>query len=83
MYISTTYAKIFGESNFQPLETSQSGSKANTEKKEREKRKKTKKLVITMASYALQRHLGWRTQSRLVQHSAAATWTNPSPWSIL
>ena len=31
------------------------------------KREKDRKLVITMASYALQRHLGWRTQSRLGQ----------------
>ena len=29
--------------------------------------KRDRKLVITMASYALQRHLGWRTQSHLGQ----------------
>ena len=44
-----------------------SGSKAKT-KKERD-REKDRKLVITMASYALQRHLGWRIQSRLGQKS--------------
>ena len=39
------------------------GKKQKTEKKEKKKEEQT--LVITMASYALQRHLGWRTQSRL------------------
>ena len=43
------------------------GQKQKTEKKERKKIKKDRKLVIAMASYALQRHLGWRTQSRLGQ----------------
>ena len=40
------------------------GQKQKTEKK----RKKDRKLVITMTSYALQSHLGWRTQSRLGQN---------------
>ena len=40
------------------------GQKQKTEKRER--KKEDRKLVITMASYALQR-LGWRTQSRLGQ----------------
>ena len=40
------------------------GQKEKTENRERER---DRKLVITMASYALQRHLGWRTQSRLGQ----------------
>ena len=39
------------------------GQKQKTEKRKKEDRK----LVITMASYALQRHLGWCTQSRLGQ----------------
>ena len=39
------------------------GQKEKTEKKKR----KDQKYVITMASYALQRHLGWRTQSHLGQ----------------
>ena len=42
-----------------------SGSKAKDGEKERERN-----WVITMASYALQRNLGWRTQSRLGQKSA-------------
>ena len=41
------------------------GQKQKTEKKERKRKKEDRKYVITMASYALQRHLGWRTQSRL------------------
>ena len=40
------------------------------QKMEREREKKRdRKLVITMTSYALQRHLGWRTQSRLGQQT--------------
>ena len=37
------------------------------QKTEREERKRDRKLVITMASYVLQHHLGWHTQSRLGQ----------------
>ena len=53
-------------------------------------------MVITMASYALQRHLGWCMQSRLGQkadfwrfsafdgqRSVTAAWATPSPWSIM
>ena len=40
-----------------------------TEKKERKRKKEDRKLVITMASYTLQRHFGWRTQSRLGQEN--------------
>ena len=64
MHISSSYAKILGETNFQPRENPRSGSKAKDGKEKREK--KDRKLVITMA-YALQRHLGWHTQSRLGQ----------------
>ena len=66
--VSSSYAKILGETNFQPSEIPRSGSKAKDgeRKKEREREKeKDRKLVITMASYALQHHLQWRTQSRL------------------
>ena len=49
-------AKILGETNFQPREFPRSWSKA-----------KDRKLVITMACYALQPHLGWPTQSHLAQ----------------
>ena len=42
--------------------------KQNTERKEK-KRKRDWPMVITMASYLLQRHLGWRTQSRLGQYT--------------
>ena len=63
MHISSSYAKILGETNFQPWEIPRSGSKA---KDGREKGKR--KWVLTMASYALQLNLGWRTQSRLDQN---------------
>ena len=53
MYISSSYAKILGETNLQPREFPRSGSKAKKEKK-REEREKDRKSVITMASYALQ-----------------------------
>ena len=56
-HISSSYAKILGETNFQPWEIPRSGSKAK-DGKERENKKRDQKLVITMASYALQRHLG-------------------------
>ena len=58
MKISSSYAKIFGETNFQPLECPRSGSKAKDgekkppgpKKKKREReREKERKLVITMA----------------------------------
>ena len=104
--ISSSYAKIFGETNFRAREIPQSGSKAKDgEKKEKRrrrrgererlndgdnngqathgarkhawrtqaawaKRKKEERAKVvnkTMANYALQRHLVWRTQSRLGQ----------------
>ena len=47
LHISSTYAKILGETNFQPREIPRSGLKAKDgEKKER---KRDRKLVITMA----------------------------------
>ena len=59
-----------GETNVQPREIPRSGSKAKDGERKREKEKKDRTMVITMASYALQRHLGWRTQSRLGQKQA-------------
>ena len=64
MHISSSYAKILGETNFHTREFSQSGSKAKDGERKKEE---DRKLVITMASYTLQRHLGWLTQSRLGQ----------------
>ena len=47
---------------------SQTGVSPKWVKSKRRKRKKEdRKLVITMASYPLQRHLGWDTRSRLGQ----------------
>ena len=43
------------------------GQKQKTEKYREEEKKRDQKFVIKMASYALQRHLGCHTQSRLGQ----------------
>ena len=53
--IPSIYAKIWRREKISALGDSRSGSKA--------KEKEEQKLVITMPSYALQRHLGWRTQA--------------------
>ena len=50
MHISSSYAKILGETNFPPREFPRSGSKAKDGEKEREK---VWTMVITMANYAL------------------------------
>ena len=55
--------KYWGKQIFTHGRFPEVGQKQKTEKK----RKKDRKHVIAMASYALQRHLGWRTQSRLGQ----------------
>ena len=65
-----SYAKISGEINFQPREFPQSGSKA----KDRGEKKKDRKFVITMASYALQRYLVWCTKSRLGRQKTVNKW---------
>ena len=50
MHISSSYAKILGETHFQHQEFPRSGSKAEDGEREKEKeRKKERKLVITMA----------------------------------
>ena len=47
--------------------------KKERKKRERKKREKDRKLVITMASYALQCHLGLRTQTHLGQYIVDVT----------
>ena len=54
LYISSIYAKILEETNVQPREFPRSGSKAKDVKEERGEMRRDQKLVITMASYALQ-----------------------------
>ena len=51
LHIASSYAKILRETNFHTREIPQSGSKAKDG--EREKNREERKLVITMASYAL------------------------------
>ena len=63
MHISSSYAKILGETNFQPREFPRSGTKAKDG--EREKTKKKERLKVGNNNDQLR--LGWRTQSRLGQ----------------
>ena len=60
--------KYWGKQIFNHGRFPEVAQKQKTEKRER--KKEDQELVITMASYALQRHLGWRTQSRLGQNNA-------------
>ena len=53
LHLSSSYAKILGETNFHTREFPRSGSKAK-DGGGKKKRKKERKLVITLASYALQ-----------------------------
>ena len=48
LHISSSYAKILGETNFQPREFPRSGSKAK-DVEERRRERRDRKLVITMA----------------------------------
>ena len=69
--------KYWGKNYFAHGSFPEVGQKQKTEKKKKE-RKSDRKLVITIASYALQRHLGWRTQIRLGQQWPASL--RPPPW---
>ena len=61
--------KYWGKQIFS-LGSSPKRVKSKRQRGKKERREKDWKMVITMASYALQkRHLGWRTQSRLGQKS--------------
>ena len=60
--------KYWGKQIFTHGRFPEVGQKQKTERERTKKRKNERKLVITMASYAMQRHLGWRTQSRLGQY---------------
>ena len=52
--IPSSYAKIWGETNFQPWEFPWSGSRAKKGEEKRRKKEGDWKLVLTMASYVLQ-----------------------------
>ena len=53
------------------------GQKQQTERGER-KKKEDRKLVITMASYALQSHLGWRMQAAWANNNGQLCIVNAS-----
>ena len=63
MHISSNFAKILGETNFQPREIPELGQRPKTEREKKKKRKKEQTMTKTMASYALQGHLGLRMQA--------------------
>ena len=54
MYVSSSYAKILGETNFHTQEFPRSGSKAEDgEKREKEREREERKLVKTMAKLCM------------------------------
>ena len=57
--------KYWGKKNFTLGSFPKVGQKQKREKKKKKKEDRT--MVMTMASYSLQRHIGWRMQSRLGQ----------------
>ena len=67
MHISSSYAKILGETNFHAREIPRSGSKV-----EGGERKKKKKVGENNGQLRFVRHHLWRTQARLDQHSNIA-----------
>ena len=70
LHRSSSYAKILGETNFQPREFPRSGSKAKDVKEERkrDRREKVGNYNGQLCSTHCKRHLRWRTQSRLGQN---------------
>ena len=73
LYISSSYVKILGETNFHPREIPRSGSKAEDGEVEKKKRKKERRRRANDGNNNGQthckRHLGWHTQSHLGQFS--------------
>ena len=65
MHISSSYAKILGETNFHAREIPRSGWKA--EGVEEKKKKKEKKVGENNGQLRYVRHHVWRTQARLDQ----------------
>ena len=69
MHTSSSYAKILGETNFH----THVDQKQKTEKKRGKKERAKVGNIITIASYELQCHLVWHTQSRLGQQLQFST----------
>ena len=66
--ISSSYAKILGETNFQSREIPRSGWKTEAvEEKKKEKKRKEKKVGENNGQLRFVRHHVWRTQPRLDQ----------------
>ena len=74
LHISSSYAKILGETNFHAREIPRSGwkveggkEKERKRKKEEKKKKKKKKVGENNGQLRFVRHHVWRTQARLDQ----------------
>ena len=67
MDISSSYAKILGETNFRTREIPRSGSKAKDGEKKRERERA--KVGVNNGQLRFVRHHGWRTQAHLDQLS--------------
>ena len=67
--ISSSYAKILGETNFHAREIPQSGGKVGGGEK-KEKKKKKKKVGENNGQLRFVRHHVWRTQARLDQNKS-------------
>ena len=62
LHISSSYAKILGETNFRTREFPRSGSKATDGEKKRKREER-----LNYVNNNCKRHLGWRKQSPLGQ----------------
>ena len=67
MHISSSYAKILGETNFRTREIPRSGSKAKDGEKREKERLNDGNNNGQLRNTHSKRHLGWRTQSRMGQ----------------
>ena len=70
--------KYWGKQIFTHRSFPEVGQKQKTEK---ERKEEDRKWVITVASYTLQRHLGWRIQSCLGQCKVFQAKSNDHLWS--
>ena len=69
MHISSSYAKILGETNFQPCEIPRSGSKAKDVEKKREEERLNDGDNNGEATHGARKHT-WHTQATWVKRSA-------------
>ena len=72
LHLSSSYAKILGETNFRTRNFSEVGKKQNTEGRERKKERKRERLNDGnnngQATHGARKH-AWRTQARMARAS--------------